>query len=143
MEFKKLLIPLLQVSHDGPLMAPSLSATTSRLYMMLMILQLLLLLFISPIWALDAAFSADISAPTTPLLGTVYDSFGSSHGSTTLRARWRDHFLVAHEDIPFRRVRFHGILDDDLSTYYNGGPNGALVFDTLDFLVVNRIIPDH
>ena len=71
----------------------------------------------------------------------MYDSFGSSHGSTTLRARWRDHLASTKQDIPFSRVRFHGILDDDMSTYLNGQANGALVFDTLDFLVAQHVTP--
>lgn len=88
-----------------------------------------------------ATFSADISAPTNSLSRTVLDSFGSSHGSTTLRATWRTHFDAALNEIGFNRVRFHGILDDDLSTYLNGKANGALVFDTLDYLVARNIRP--
>ena len=89
----------------------------------------------------DLSFSADVSASPTPLLGTIYDSFGSSHGSTTLRSTWRSHFATTHRDIPFSRVRFHGILDDDMSTYMGGQANGALVFDTLDYLVAEHITP--
>jgi hypothetical protein len=47
---------------------------------------------------------------------------------------------VAH-DIPFRRVRFHGILDDDMSTYLDGRASGGLLFDSLDFLVGMGITP--
>ena len=101
----------------------------------------LLIVLLSAASALDVSFSADVSATPTRLLPTVYDSFGSSHGSTTLRATWRSHFTQAHSDIPFSRVRFHGILDDDMSTYLGGQANGALVFDTLDYLVAERITP--
>src|ERR1700723_3853768 len=109
-----------------------------RLFVLVLQLQLASLL---PACAVDVAFSADLSAGTTPLVGTVYDSFGSSHGSTTLRARWRDHLTAAQSDIPFSRIRFHGVLDDDMSTFLNWQANGALVFDTLDFLVAQRITP--
>ena len=89
----------------------------------------------------DVAFSADLRASASPLTGAVYDSFGSSHGSTTLRARWRDHLTTTAQDIPFSRIRFHGLLDDDMSTYLNGQANAALAFDTLDYLVALRITP--
>ena len=88
-----------------------------------------------------ASFTADLTAPTTTVTGVLYDSFGSSHGSTTLRSTWRDHLAATRRDIPFQRVRFHGILDDDMSTYLNGQANGALLFDTLDYLVAQRIRP--
>ena len=101
----------------------------------------LLVYTIQSVSAVDLSFSADVSASPTPLLGTIYDSFGSSHGSTTLRSTWRSHFATTHRDIPFSRVRFHGILDDDMSTYMGGQANGALVFDTLDYLVAEHITP--
>ena len=94
-----------------------------------------------PARAVDVAFSADVSARSAAVGGAVFDSFGSSHGSTTLRAKWREHFATTQRDIPFSRVRFHGILDDDMSTLLDGQANGALVFDTLDFLVAQRITP--
>ena len=75
------------------------SVTTASLS--LVVLSLLSLLLLQPTAAVDLSFSADISAPPTPLLPTVYDSFGSSHGSTTLRATWRSHFTATHRDIPF------------------------------------------
>ena len=112
---------------------------------MLMLLALVLLsLLASPasaVSAVELAFSADILPAAAPLAGTVFDSFGSSHGSTTLRSTWRSHFASTQHDIAFQRVRFHGILDDDMSTYLDGQANGALVFDTLDYLVAQHITP--
>ena len=89
----------------------------------------------------SAAFDVDAASPGAPLSRVVLDSFGSSHGSTTLRATWRAHFLQVLRDVPFKRVRFHGILDDDMSTYLGGVASGGLVFDTLDFLVANGVTP--
>ena len=86
-------------------------------------------------------FLVNYKTPTTAVSGKIFDSFGSSHGSTTLRATWRKHFAEIQRDVPFHRVRFHGILDDDLSTYLDGQANGALVFDTLDWLVEQKIRP--
>lgn len=92
--------------------------------------------------ATPAQFSVDCAAAPGPALSRVIlDSFGSSHGATTLRATWRAHFQQVLADIPFNRVRFHGILDDDMSTFQDGHASGGLVFDTLDFLVAHGITP--
>lgn len=42
---------------------------------------------------------------------------------------------AARSDIGFQYVRFHGIFDDDMSTYLNGAVNMFNVFSTLDFLL--------
>jgi len=76
-----------------------------------------------------------------PLSLAITDSLGSSHGATTLRATWRDHFARTLREVPFARIRFHGILDDDLSTFLGGRANGALVFDSLDFFVAAGVAP--
>ncbi len=89
----------------------------------------------------SAAFDVDAQTTLPPLSRVLVDSFGSSHGSTTLRATWREHFLQTLRDIPFHRVRFHGILDDDMSAYLNGHFSGGLIFDTLDFFVAHGITP--
>ena len=92
-----------------------------------------------------ASFSVDTAHPGAPLSRVLLDSFGSSHGATTLRATWRSHFQQTLRDIPFRRVRFHGILDDDMSSFRvqdgKGGFSGGLIFDTLDFFVASGITP--
>lgn len=64
---------------------------------------------------------------------------GSSHASMSLRQDWRSQLTRAAEEIGFKRVRFHGILDDDMSAYLPdaGGPKGTNmwnIFSTLDFL---------
>jgi xylan 1,4-beta-xylosidase len=94
----------------------------------------------------SASFTVDASAaPGAPLSRVLLDSFGSSHAATTLRATWRSHFLQVLRDVPFKRVRFHGFLDDDMSAYMAGGAyggaSGGLIFDTLDFFVANGITP--
>jgi xylan 1,4-beta-xylosidase len=89
--------------------------------------------------AAGVAFTADVSAPPAPLSPRLWGSFGSSHASTTLRAKYRAHLEAVRSTVPFQRVRFHGILDDDMSTFLTTADgstaNGALVFDTLDYLV--------
>jgi len=91
--------------------------------------------------AASAGFTVDVSAPGAPLSRVLLDSFGSSHGATTLRATWRAHFSQVMKDVSFRRVRFHGILDDDMSAFQDGRASGGLIFDTLDFLVAAGVSP--
>lgn len=93
--------------------------------------------------AMAVSFTVDLTTQQAQsnYEATIVDSFGSSHAATTLRKTWRDHFAMTRQDIPFQRVRFHGVLDDDMSTYLNGKANGALVFDTFDFLVSQDIRP--
>jgi len=72
----------------------------------------------------------------SPLLSCV----GSGHASLTLREDWRNHLTQTVADIGFRSVRFHAILDDDMSTYLNGGANMYNIFSTLDFITSPPII---
>ncbi|MEO8244645.1 MAG: glycosyl hydrolase [bacterium] len=41
---------------------------------------------------------------------------GSGHAALALRADWQDQMRRARQDLGFRHVRFHGILDDDMGT---------------------------
>lgn len=86
-------------------------------------------------------FNIDVSSIPTQIRKTIIDSFGSSHAATTLRSTWRQHLVETKSDIDFNHVRFHGILDDDMSTYLNGKANPYLAYDTLDFLVANGVRP--
>ena len=95
----------------------------------------------SPLAPALASFAANASSAGAPLSLAITDSLGSSHGATTLRATWRDHFSRTLRELPFARIRFHGILDDDLSTFLGGHANGALVFDSLDFFVAAGVAP--
>ena len=40
---------------------------------------------------------------------------GSCHAATLLRADVQEHIRMAHREIGFRYIRFHGLLDDDMS----------------------------
>ena len=43
------------------------------------------------------------------------ESFGSGHALLATRADWREHLELAIKDIGIKRLRFHGIFDDDMS----------------------------
>ncbi|WP_137929161.1 GH39 family glycosyl hydrolase [Mesorhizobium comanense] len=41
---------------------------------------------------------------------------GSGHATLALRADWQAQMRRAHDELGFRHVRFHGLLDDDMGT---------------------------
>ena len=47
-------------------------------------------------------------------------SVGSCHAATILRADVQEQIRKAHKDIGFRYLRFHGLLDDDMSVVIKG-----------------------
>ena len=65
---------------------------------------------------------------------------GSCHGYTALRADYREQLKKAKEDIGFRYVRFHGILNDDMSVVREITPgnyeyNFVNIDNIIDFLL--------
>ena len=44
---------------------------------------------------------------------------GSCHAATLLRSDVQDHIRKAHREIGFKYIRFHGLLDDDMSVVIN------------------------
>ena len=61
-------------------------------------------------------FTCDLSAPASPLPHVWEHTVGSDHASMALRADWQAQLERAHDELGFRHVRFHGILDDDVGT---------------------------
>lgn len=70
-----------------------------------------------------ARLDIDLSKPRVPFDHTWEECIGSGHASLTLRADWREHVAMARRDLGIKRVRFHGILDDDMST--SMGPSAS------------------
>ncbi|CAE7241916.1 xynB, partial [Symbiodinium sp. KB8] len=68
---------------------------------------------------------------------------GSGHASLSARQDWRSSLARASDEIGFKQVRFHGIFDDDMSSFLPGpqaGPAGSNMintFNTFDFLDVS------
>ncbi len=72
----------------------------------------------------------------------VRGSIGSSHASTTLRADWQAQLKYARDRIGIRRVRFHGIFDDDMSVVLDDGSfSFSNVWKTFDNLVATGVAP--
>jgi xylan 1,4-beta-xylosidase len=61
---------------------------------------------------------------------------GSGHATLTLREDWRAQVRTARQEIGVEQVRFHGILDDEMSTSIAHGLNSWLNVDSIvDFLL--------
>jgi xylan 1,4-beta-xylosidase len=91
--------------------------------------------------AADVSFTADLTQPLIPLRFVQLECVGSGHFALTLREDYRNALRAAQRDIGFKRIRGHGIFDDDVSSYLGGGFNGFNVFSTLDFYLSVGIKP--
>ncbi len=60
--------------------------------------------------------AADLTAALRPLHQPWQWCVGSGHATLALRADWQAHLMQAHNELGFKYVRFHGILDDDMGT---------------------------
>jgi xylan 1,4-beta-xylosidase len=102
-----------------------------------------------------AAGNLSCCAPPSPPIGFAIDlaagkaspfphywerCVGSGHGALTMREDWRQHVAMAHHDIGIQRVRFHGILDDDMSVSFSANETGFVNVDsTCDFLLKHNM----
>jgi xylan 1,4-beta-xylosidase len=77
-----------------------------------------LLLFASAVCVLgDVAVTVDVDL--SPVKATAFPhywkkSFGSGHGTLTLRSDWQAHLKQAVADLGLQGVRHHGLFDDDM-----------------------------
>ncbi len=83
-------------------------------------------------------FTSSLSLTTTPLTHAWEHTVGSGHALLALRADWQTQLQRCHDELGFRYVRFHGLLDDDMGTLiaYQGQPlysffNADLICDFL------------
>ena len=65
---------------------------------------------------MNAAFGCDLTACASALPHVWEHTVGSDHALMALRADWQAQLKRAHQELGFRHVRFHGILDDDVGT---------------------------
>jgi xylan 1,4-beta-xylosidase len=73
-----------------------------------------------------ARFRLDPRGAAAPLPHVWEHTVGSGRALLALRADWQEQLRRAHEELGFRRVRFHGLLSDDMGTLVQ--PRGATVF---------------
>jgi len=61
-------------------------------------------------------FTCDLSDAAQSLPHFWEHCVGSGHATLALRADWQAQLKECHEELGFRHVRFHGLLDDDMGT---------------------------
>jgi xylan 1,4-beta-xylosidase len=65
---------------------------------------------------MDIEFLCDLAGVAVPLKHHWEYSVGSDHAPVALRADWQDQLKRCHEQLGFERVRFHGLLSDEVGT---------------------------
>ena len=60
--------------------------------------------------------TCDLNGTSQPLRHPWRTCVGSGHATLALRADWQAQLRQAKNDLGFRYVRFHGLLDDDMGT---------------------------
>jgi xylan 1,4-beta-xylosidase len=63
-----------------------------------------------------AYFRCDLSSPRVALRPVWKHTIGSGHAALALRADWQEQLRRCHTELGIRRVRFHGLLSDDVGT---------------------------
>lgn len=58
----------------------------------------------------------NLNGPAQPLRHPWRFCVGSGHATLALRADWQAQLRLARDELGFRYVRFHGLLDDDMGT---------------------------
>jgi len=65
---------------------------------------------------MTAEFRCDLAEPGEAFPHFWEHRVGSGHATLALRADWQAQMHPAHDELGFRHVRFHGLLDDDMGT---------------------------
>jgi xylan 1,4-beta-xylosidase len=65
----------------------------------------------------EVCFRCRLSAPAQPLPHVWEHTVGSCHAPLALRADWQEHLRRCRRELGFQRVRFHGLLCDDVGTH--------------------------
>ena len=74
-------------------------------------------------------FNVDLNAPRQPFDHYWEACVGSCHGPTALREDYRRQLRRCHNELGFRYVRFHGILDDSMSVCLRDHRDGTLRYN--------------
>ncbi|HUF66865.1 MAG TPA: hypothetical protein VMM17_12895 [Gemmatimonadaceae bacterium] len=68
-----------------------------------------------------ASFRCDLSNARIPLRPVWEHTIGSGHATLALRADWQEQLRRCQTELGIRRVRFHGLLSDDVGTLVRHG----------------------
>lgn len=81
--------------------------------------------------AASASFQVDLLGVRHPFAQPWEGCIGSGHALLSLRADWRAHLARCAQELGVRRVRFHGLMDDDMSTSLGLGQPSYVNLDSL------------
>jgi len=107
------------------------------------LLACVLLLTLAPAPSLASSATLDFTQSGASFRRGFNGCVGSGHALLGLRSDWRQHLTAAHSDLGFQYIRFHGILDDDMSVVRDDG-SGYSFFNTdsvLDFVMSLGMLP--
>ncbi len=82
-----------------------------------------------------ALYSCDVARSGRRFSHFWEHTVGSDHAVMALRADWREQMRRAHDELGFRHVRFHGLLDDDMSILTGEGAWEVYSFFNADSIV--------
>ncbi len=68
---------------------------------------------------MEVEFVCDLAGKATPLKHFWEFCVGSDHAPVALRADWQRQLRRCREELGFERVRFHGLLSDDVSIRFS------------------------
>ena len=76
----------------------------------------------------------DSAGAGTPFPHFWEECVGSCHAALANRFDWRRQLTQCHDELGFRRVRFHGILDDDMSVFTRRSGSALYSFHNIDLI---------
>lgn len=95
----------------------------------------LFLLFVVVAFAQDAKIVIDSDkSQTTPFPHFWEECIGSGHAALALREDWQKAMKDVHDNLGFKRVRFHGLFDDDMNVVLPQGYSFYSIDQVFDYL---------
>ncbi len=104
-----------------------------------------------PVFAMEPAERVAVTIRAREVTGALphiwEECVGSDRAAITLRESWRQDIDRARADLGIKRVRFHGILNDELGVYTktiqrrDGTPNFRNVAEVYDGMVERQLAP--
>lgn len=85
--------------------------------------------------------TVDTTAPGQHWPHVWEECVGSGHAALALRADWRASLAIAAKTLGFKRVRFHGVFDDDMNVVLPTGTSFWNVFAVYDYIVSLGMAP--
>jgi hypothetical protein len=102
-----------------------------------------LLLALAATPSLGSSSTVNFTQPGAPFRRGFNGCVGSGHALLGLRSDWRTHLAAVRSDLGVQYIRFHGILDDDMSVVRDDS-RGYSFFNTdsvLDYILSLGILP--